>query len=97
MTHYILRGEEVVAIDCTVTWANEYGKLDRQINHDGINGLVISTVFLGLDEDNMFETMVFPIGSRQEVYSKRYATLQEARKGHCHTVSIAAEWREYRV
>lgn len=60
----------------------------RRIGRDEIDGLLISTVFLGLDHSfdgslDIFETMVFSHeGSGNEIYCDRYATWKEAEEGH---------------
>ena len=52
------------------------------------NGYRVSTVWLGLDHNHwggpplIFETMVFPIDSFDELQTERYSTLKEAKAGH---------------
>ncbi len=52
------------------------------------DGKEVSTVWLGLDHQwgegppLIFETMVFPPGSRIELDAERYSTLEEAQAGH---------------
>ena len=53
----------------------------------------VSTVWMGLDHRLMdkgppliYETMVFPPGENSEVFMERYATRDDAEKGHADTV-----------
>lgn len=68
---------------------------DKIVRKDMINGLCVSTVFIGLDhkfstpeekespdyKPDIFETMVFD-PERNDIYCDRYATWQEAEEGH---------------
>jgi hypothetical protein len=91
--NYILNedGNPVHVDDC-MEWARWYEKADRKVAKDTLpSGLLVSTVFLGIDHgfsDNpdvppiLFETMVFMPGSYDELECERYATKAEALKGH---------------
>lgn len=65
-------------------WIESYP--DRQIGRITINGIFVSTVFLGLDhaflEDKpiLWETMQF--NGKQDEWMERYSTREEAIKGH---------------
>ena len=63
------------------------------------NGMVVSTVWLGLDHSmgtggppRIFETMVFPSPKRfDDLEMRRYATEAQAKAGH---VEIAEKWKD---
>jgi len=65
MSHYILNGKEVVHVENIIEWAQKFESQNRTIAKDTINGIDVSTVFLGLDHQFgegkplLFETMVF--------------------------------------
>lgn len=66
------------------------------------NGHVVSTVFLGLDHNFtgrgppiLFETMIFPLDSRQESYCMRYVTWQEAEEGHQRAMAMIPKLRSF--
>jgi len=67
-------------------WAQWLEGADRKIGRDTIGEVCISTVFLGLDQDIggasplLYETMIF--GGQHDGYQARYATKEEAKKGH---------------
>lgn len=97
MTHrdhrgrYILEGREPVACPDVDTWARWYETADRQVALDELpTGIVVSTVFLGLDHGYggaplLFETMVFGGRHSKDPYSEevhRYTTWDEAVAGH---------------
>jgi len=81
---YILKKKELVPVDL-MTWAKWFETAERHIGDDTINGVRISTVFLGLDHNwgdgppLLFETMTF--GGKEEE-QERYATYEEAEAGH---------------
>jgi hypothetical protein len=87
--HYILDGDEVVAVDCPA-WSAWFERhyLERMIARTVVQeGIEVSTVFLGLDHNRgetgppiLFETMVF--GGFLDQECVRYATLVEGRAGH---------------
>lgn len=61
----------------------------RRVGKDEVNNVVVSTVFLrGIDHSYgsgpplLFETMVFPENSLNELYCQRYSTWEEAERGH---------------
>jgi len=69
-------------------WARWYEIGDRRVAEDyPAEDCRVSTVFLGLDHNHtgkgppiLFETMVF--GGPMDDYMRRYATWEEAEKGH---------------
>lgn len=59
---------------------------ERIVKRTEINGLRVSTVFLGIDHSfngslDIFETMIFK-GKKPLDYCDRYSTWQEAEQGH---------------
>ena len=55
----------------------------RQVDRTDVGELgYVSTVWLGFDPPHLFETMHFPTN-----WCRRYATLDEARRGHLETVA----------
>ena len=96
--NYILdeRGEPVLCPDWD-EWGAWYQTSDRTIRRTEVCGLLVSTVFLGMDHNfvddgppHLFETMIFPIVdgelSWSEVYGERYSTRAEAIAGHTRAV-----------
>jgi len=60
---YILKGKEVVLCTDLMQWAEAFEKCDRRVAFDEVNGVKVSTLFLGLDfgttnKPQLFETMV---------------------------------------
>ena len=94
---YILRGKRAVPITLH-EWAASPFK-HRIIHQTTLGGVLVSTVFLGLDHQLgegpplLFETMVFN-GPGHE-YQERYSTWDEAEAGHNEVVKIlhAKQWR----
>jgi len=85
---YILRNRKPVEVD-EVTWSHWFGahRDERIVGRWEFGDIVVSTTFLGIDHNLfgegppiLFETMVFggPDGGRMW----RYATWEEAEKGH---------------
>jgi hypothetical protein len=77
----------------TLEWRKAFETWDRTVRKTEVNGLLVSTVWLGMDHNFsqtgpplIFETMVF--GNDGEEYCERYATKTEAKKGH----NDAVEW-----
>lgn len=86
MSHYYtLEGHNAVPCDGT-TWAKRFETAERRVALDNINGVKVSTVFLGLDHNFgsgpplLFETMVF--GGKYDQEQWRYSTWDEAEQGH---------------
>jgi len=84
--HYILKDKKAVPVDNIIEWATQFESQDRRVAKDTINGVDISTVFLGLDhqygegEPLIFETMVF--GGELDQEQDRYSTWEQAEAGH---------------
>jgi len=84
--HYILEGKSPKPVSL-LTWAQWYETADRQIKHDTVGEIVISTLFIGLNRNwnqdgppLLFETMVF--GGEFDGELHRYSTYGEAEAGH---------------
>jgi hypothetical protein len=95
--HYILKDGKVEPIDVStdeglMEWGRWFEKADRHIGCDEIDGIKISTVFLGLDHGwgggrpVLFETMVF--GGKHDQHMQRYYTLTQAQAGHDQVVAM---------
>lgn len=74
-------------------WGEFFNNTKRRIvNCEKINGMLISTIFVGIDHNfywddeeykpHIFETMVFKEGSYLENYCERCSTWQEAEECH---------------
>jgi hypothetical protein len=84
---YILDGHTVVPATSLKQWAEWMkNKPDRRVRDETINGVRVSTVFLGLDHSfgpgpkQLFETMVF--GGALDGEMDRCATWAEAEEMH---------------
>lgn len=90
---YILQGKDILPVDI-LTWGKWFQTADRLIARDGQNGVLVSTVFLGINHQFnldlpplVFETMIF--GGLLDSYQERYSTYDEALKGHQKVVEKA--------
>lgn len=99
---YILDGKTPVPERDLLTWARWFERADRLVAHTVQGDLSVSTVFLGLDHNHhwkgppeLFETMVFRAGASGEM--NRYATWEEAEKGHAEMVKLALSTRYQRI
>jgi len=87
--HYILDGHQVVKTDL-MTWAKWFEKHERHVADETINGVRVSTVFLGVDHQFgagpplLFETMVF--GGALDQEQERCSTWEEAE--HMHAIMV---------
>lgn len=93
--YYIMVDGEPQQTDDAAAWAKWYEdhREERIVARTSVApGLLISTVFLGLDhafgggEPVLFETMVFG-GDWAEQEQERYSTIDEARRGHARMVT----------
>lgn len=97
--YYVLddEGNPVVEND-HMRWVEWFATHDRTVCFQKIGDINVSTVFLGIDhnyyggEAILFETMIF--GGRHDQYQERYATKEEAMKGHEVAVALvrASYW-----
>jgi hypothetical protein len=71
-----------------IKWAQWLETADRRIGWASIGDVRVSTIFLGLDhsfgegDPLLFETMVFWPGHELDHATERYATREEALRGH---------------
>lgn len=87
MQYYILKGKMVATTTNATVWAKFMQRGTVVVNHTQLEGVSISTVFLGLDHSFgrterpiLFETMIF--GGVHDEYQDRYSTWNEAVEGH---------------
>jgi hypothetical protein len=106
---YILdENHQLVPAGDLIKWANFFeNNSARRVGRTKINGLVVSTVFLGIDHSFggygpplFFETMIFRGTPNAEIekiqrafdqYQTRYSTWDEALAGHNQIVTIIRE------
>lgn len=90
---YILEGKEPKLVEDVLEWGRWFETADRKVAGTKIGEVEVSTVFLGLDNSFgggipiLFETMMF--GGEYNGYQERYATWEEAEKGHKEAVILA--------
>ena len=110
--YYILDGREVKPVASYMDYHRWRESLDKhtgprftlRVAADDVNGVHVSTVFLGLDHSFgdgpplVFETMTFdnrPAEQRTcDQYAWRYSTLDEAEAGHAAVVAAIRDGRE---
>ncbi len=92
--NYILKDKEPVLCENIFQWAKWFEEINnRRVDETENNGVRVSTVFLGADhsivgeEPLLFETMIFGGEHDQDMW--RYATWQEAEKGHLKACLVA--------
>ncbi len=92
--NYILEGKEPKLVEDVLEWGKWFGKANRHVAQKVLrSGVRVSTVFLGIDHSFggetpiLFETMIF--GGKHDQYQERYATWEEAEKGHKQAVKLA--------
>lgn len=88
MKYYILEGHITKPVGDLIEWANWFETANRHVADEIIDGVRVSTVFLGIDHSFcegrplLFETMAFKVGSWSELVAERYSTWEEAEAGH---------------
>ena len=89
MSYYDRHGKPMTLIE----WASAL-EGERRVDVTEVNGLTVSTVWLGLDHNFghgpplIFETMVFERDEERDGYAERYATLAAAEAGHRTIVAL---------
>ena len=86
--------------EALLEWARAFENPNRIVDQTHVGEAFVSTVFLGLDhnftgkgEPLLFETMIFLDGWEDE-YCERYATWDEAERGHQDAIKLAEEaWK----
>lgn len=89
--YYILKDHKPI-VASPEEWGRWFGSADRTVAKTKVDNIEVSTVFLGLDHNFnhsgpplIFETMTF---GDDEERCQRYATWDEAIKGHKEIVSM---------
>lgn len=77
--------------EAMLEWSSRFESRERYIAKHTIDGVFVSTVFLGLNHgfgetDLWFETMIF--GGPHDGYQERYETLDEAKAGHADALEL---------
>ena len=84
---YILEDKQPVPCPDLLTWGRWFGDADRQVARKEQDGVVVSTVFLGLDHSYgggpplLFETIVFN-SDGEDQDCERCSTWEEAEAQH---------------
>jgi hypothetical protein len=99
---YILDGHEPVRCADALEWARWLETADRRVALTSVDGIRVSTVFLGVDHGGgrgqpiLFETTAFDdygeVGVPGLPTFGRYSTWQQAEAGHIATVAIVRGW-----
>lgn len=98
MDHYILKDKLPIKCDLLI-WARWFEQNNRRVASDDVNGIQVSTVFLGIDHrwgqgrPLLFETMVF--GGEYNQACERYSTWEEAEIGHSEMLAkviLSEDW-----
>lgn len=99
MRKYKLSGKVAVVCHDLFEWGTWYETADRKVARDDIEGIIVSTVFLGIDhgfsadpdsDPLLFESLVFlPDDETGEM--RRYFTWEEAEEGHSQIVDAIKE------
>ena len=91
--YWILNGKTPIKVEEVKEWAQWFEANSRKVDVTKIAGVVISTIFLGLDfnfsEDGppiLFETEIF--GGRHDQQMVRYTTWDIAEEGHKRMVEM---------
>lgn len=98
-TYYILKDKKPVPVSF-MEWVTWFERAERIIKQEEINGIKVSTVFLGMNHSFgytpnplVFETMIF--GGEHDEYCERYSTWDEAEDGHQRAVDIVNGKQKY--
>jgi len=92
---YILKDGVPVLANTIDEWGTWFETAERQVALDEIDGVEVSTVFLGADYSHtggapvLYETMIF--GGEYDKKYQYYHTLEEAREGHRKAVAMITE------
>lgn len=90
--NYILNGKEAVHEPDLLKWCKWFEENERIVKQDNINGIKVSTVFLGIDHQYLegppllFETMIF--GGEHDQFMERYSSWEDAEQGHKHALEL---------
>lgn len=89
---FILDGHKVVPCDDLMLWAVWFETNNRIVKQETINGVKISTVFLGFDHNYgtgppiLFKTMIF--GGNHDQYQERCSTWEQAEVMHKKAIEL---------
>lgn len=89
----VLEGKAIRIVEDPLEWANAFNSANRRVCCDEQNGVMASTVFLGMDHGFFggrplwFETMI--LGGEHDGYQERYETYEEAELGHLRALKVA--------
>jgi hypothetical protein len=95
--NYILKDGVPIRTPDILTWGRWYESADeeRRVARDEIDGVLVSTVFLGLDHSFdmggppvLWETMIFGL---DEEYCERYTSREDAEAGHAQAVEMVRQ------
>jgi len=95
---YKLIGRLPVPVADLIEWASWFETADRRVARTDVGPLHVSTVFLGIDHSFsnfpdttpiLFETMIFDDTDGLDHYCDRYASWDEAERGHAAAVEAA--------
>jgi hypothetical protein len=94
LTHFTLRGQQVVLELDFLAWAAWFETADRHVDETHVHGIRVSTIFLSLDHNFsgkgdpiLFETCIF--GGPLHCTTWRYTTRAGAIRGHRRAVGLA--------
>jgi hypothetical protein len=94
--YYILMNKKPVPVSDIVRWAQWFGTNSRHVKDTTIEGVRVSTVFLGIDHSFnnsrkpiLFETMIF--GGEHDGYQDRCSTWDEAVVNHEKAIEMLFE------
>lgn len=92
--YYILDGRWPIRCEDMLAWERWAATADFRVARDEVRGVLISTIFLGIDHGTgdkpmLFETMIF--GGHQDEYVKRSSTWADAMAEHAVAVALVKE------
>lgn len=93
MGNYILKDGKIIEEPDIRKWGRWFQDNNNSIENTVVEGIKISTVFLGIDhsfEDDtepiLFETMIF--GGEHDQYQRRYSDIEQAKIGHQKVIEL---------
>jgi len=91
--YFKLENKKIVEAKSIEEWGEFFRSHDRIVGKTEVGIYLISTIFLGIDHNFynegpplLFETMV--LGTKEDEYQERFATWEEAEKGHDFAVKL---------
>jgi hypothetical protein len=98
--YYVLNGQKPVKVDDPTKWAEwmRASIRDRLVGHNVVNGIMVRTVFTGMDLERhrgrpyLFESYAWRIGSDAPQFTEHYCSWKTAVAGHQRMVDrVSAE------